>query len=479
MCSPIPWNTETPLGNTTMTYMSLRVSSSHAQLSPNHLSLRDYGDQLSSLLEPDHQHRRIASCCPSSRKVFPFTAPCWRQWSSRPSYHPLSPPQQCHHLPRTLRWPQTSSSRNRRLKNCNCPWQSACVETDHKMTRRLTSSCLSWSSSARLDWPHYRCCCCLACQPVDSNDVFCWSGLLWSACSDLFTRAPWYLLASTSFEHQCTSMDVECFSGDFIAERFRPDVRKIVLVLDTTDSPPLRFDFILQPQMRHVDVFHVDEECVLLFFRQWSISASLANPSHTSCSGCPSSWRSQCCCIQFCFCTASDDDLLFSCMRFRTLSSHERDPRAWRFPRFFVSSPVWVRENCPFWTHVPEFDNLNPLSLSLQVPDESLQFGKAVLRRIWHSLLQLVHDECYVCSVLTEVQASGHMSSVLADLFWVSPHWILVFHIVNYWSLHCVSVLELQTLNENVNVSRIVLIQYPCFSPASLKFSFSCCGTEF
>ena len=36
-------------------------------------------------------------------------------------------------------------------------------------------------------------------------------------------------------------------SDDFIAERFRSYVRKIVLALDTGDSQPVRFDFILQP----------------------------------------------------------------------------------------------------------------------------------------------------------------------------------------------------------------------------------------
>ena len=52
-------------------------------------------------------------------------------------------------------------------------------------------------------------------------------------------------------------MDVaRMLSDDFIAERLRPDVCKIVLALDTADSQPVRFDFILQPQMRHVDVFH-------------------------------------------------------------------------------------------------------------------------------------------------------------------------------------------------------------------------------
>ena len=46
------------------------------------------------------------------------------------------------------------------------------------------------------------------------------------------------------------------FSEDFIAERLRSDVCKIVLALDAADFHTVRFDFILQPQMRHVDVLH-------------------------------------------------------------------------------------------------------------------------------------------------------------------------------------------------------------------------------
>ena len=49
------------------------------------------------------------------------------------------------------------------------------------------------------------------------------------------------------------------------------------------------------------------------------------------------------------------------------------------------------------------------------------------------------------------------MRSVLADLFWVQLHWILIFHIVNYWGLHCVPILEPQTLNENINVWGVML----------------------
>ena len=65
-------------------------------------------------------------------------------------------------------------------------------------------------------------------------------------------------------------------SDDLAADRLRPNVCKIVLAIDAADLQPVRFDFILQRQMRQVDVFHfvsfsrfhVDEECVLLLLRQ-------------------------------------------------------------------------------------------------------------------------------------------------------------------------------------------------------------------
>ena len=75
---------------------------------------------------------------------------------------------------------------------------------------------------------------------------------------------------------------------------------------------------------------------------------------------------------------------------------------------------------------------------SPRVPNESLLFAEAVLSRVCLSLAQLVHSECDVCCVRTEEQAPGHMRPVLAGLVWVRPHWILVLHIVNFWSLHCV-----------------------------------------
>ena len=78
------------------------------------------------------------------------------------------------------------------------------------------------------------------------------------SCSDLLAlirqpRAPGHLL-SIHILH-----GYRMLPDDSVVERLRPDVRKIVLALDATDSQPVRFDFILQPQMRHVDVFHVSD----------------------------------------------------------------------------------------------------------------------------------------------------------------------------------------------------------------------------
>ena len=59
------------------------------------------------------------------------------------------------------------------------------------------------------------------------------------------------VLKSINVPHGCRML-----SDDFIAERLRPDVCKIVLAVDAADFQPVRCGFILQSQMRHVDVFH-------------------------------------------------------------------------------------------------------------------------------------------------------------------------------------------------------------------------------
>ena len=66
-CSPIPWNMATPSYNTTLACKFLRMSSSHGR-----------GDQLNCPLSWNLtiEHRRILSCCPSRRKVFPVVVPC-------------------------------------------------------------------------------------------------------------------------------------------------------------------------------------------------------------------------------------------------------------------------------------------------------------------------------------------------------------------------------------------------------------------
>ena len=52
-------------------------------------------------------------------------------------------------------------------------------------------------------------------------------------------------------------MDIACFLMLLLLTG--PDVRKIVFALDAADFQPVRFDFILQPHMRHVYVFHLSD----------------------------------------------------------------------------------------------------------------------------------------------------------------------------------------------------------------------------
>ena len=69
------------------------------------------------------------------------------------------------------------------------------------------------------------------------------------------------VLVSINVLHGC-----RMFSDDHVAERLRPDVRKIVFsLLNAADSPPVRLDFILQPQSFFR--FHVGVESLLLLHR--------------------------------------------------------------------------------------------------------------------------------------------------------------------------------------------------------------------
>ena len=152
------------------------------------------------------------------------------------------------------------------------------------------------------------------------------------------------------------------FCDDRIAERFRPDVRKIVFALDMADSQLVRLDFILQPQMRHA-CFMLPIPC-----RKGMLSVAFVSMVNTGFSAKPMSH------IMLWTLFASDapnaaaysasgDDLLLSFLHFQIMWYHERDSRACRFPPHFVSNPVRFRANCHFWTHVTECENLDPLSL--------------------------------------------------------------------------------------------------------------------
>ena len=141
------------------------------------------------------------------------------------------------------------------------------------------------------------------------------------------------------------SMDVACFLVILLLSAF---VRKIVLALDT-DSQPVQLDFILQPQTRHVDVFHfahsmsMENGCGFCVSDQqrlhckpkshimlWTNFASDASTAAAA------ALLLHCFCtasalLLHCFCTASGDDLL----------STSATPALDDFlVSFFVSSPT-------------------------------------------------------------------------------------------------------------------------------------------
>ena len=150
--------------------------------------------------------------------------------------------------------------------------------------------------------------------------------------------------------------------------------------------------------------------------------------------------RSQCCPLQLCLCAALCNDLLLSCVHLQGVSSQHHHACARRLSSFLATCRVQVREHCQLFNRLPIFKHLRPLSLTFQIPDKPLQLGKALLSGTRHLLAQLVHDECYVCSVLTEEQTSGNLWSVLVMLN-LTP-WLRLFlfcHIGVYTELPCSS----------------------------------------
>ena len=190
--------------------------------------------------------------------------------------------------------------------------------------------------------------------------------------------------------------------------------------------------------------------------------------------------RSECSCIQLCFCTASGDALSVSCVRFSkrcrptsatpalevflvSLSPAQSNPEKTITSELtFPNSKTWIHYLSPIKYRTSRF-NLEKLCCE----------GSDILWR--NSFTANV-----VCSVLPEEQASGHVRSVLADLFFVHLHWILAFHIVDYWGLHGVPIFSSPRLSTRTSTCReIVLVQNPCLFPtySPIQLLYTLCRT--
>ena len=103
------------------------------------------------------------------------------------------------------------------------------------------------------------------------------------------------------------------------------------------------------------------------------------------------------------------------------------------------------------------------MSVAFQIPDKPLQVGKALSSGTRHSLTQLIHNERYVCSILTEEQTSCNL--LLAELNLTQCLWLLFCCIMRCWCLHEVAVLKSEVFHKHVDMSGIVLIKNSSPSP--------------
>ena len=219
---------------------------------------------------------------------------------------------------------QTSTPRNRRVQNCDCPWQSAWVETDQEMARRLALSCLSWSTC-----PRYRCCCC--CLALS---------LLWLAHPELHVIF-WLQFSWASLY----PMGVACFLMSWLLSAFVPMSARLPSLLTRRNLKLFDLTSSCNQKCATSMCFIVKPKSHIMLWTPFALTLPILLRT-VLLLRCIWRWSS------------------VSCICFQQMSSHERDSRDWRFHHFFVSSPIWVRENCHFRARVPEFENLDPVCLS-------------------------------------------------------------------------------------------------------------------
>ena len=135
--------------------------------------------------------------------------------------------------------------------------------------------------------------------------------------------------------------------------------------------------------------------------------------------------RSQCCCIQFCLCTASGDDLRF----FLCTLSKIVFPRA-QLPRMTTSSFLCLQPslNLRKLSLLNSCSRIRKLGSIVSLPSNTKQdapMWKSCLME-GYLLAKLVHGERYVCHALAEEHAPGHVSPTILD-FLLSHRQLLEF----------------------------------------------------
>ena len=247
---------------------------------------------------------------------------------------------------------------------------------------------------------------CQVCVQFNTLPQLAWA--CGSLLADFWTWSHRHCLPSTLttiFIHVHVPQRETVLRNHCFAEWFRSQVCDVFFA----PSQSLGSDLVLHPQVRHICVLQLPhslhvENVLRGFLRQWPALVLQQSPSHVSCSeplfasDAPNAAAS-----------SSASALLFAmtlCFRvyaFRVCLPSIITPA---LDDFRVSLQPTQSESVNTVSSSASFPYSNTCPHCLSKP---FQLGKALLIGTRHLLAQLVHSECYVCSVLTEEQTSSNL----------------------------------------------------------------------
>ena len=106
--------------------------------------------------------------------------------------------------------------------------------------------------------------------------------------------------------------------------------------------------------------------------------------------------------------------------------------------RIFFKGTVSCHSDAPLAPFESEkFVTSSPILLQLNMCLHCLSRFKYLT-----SIFSLVHDKCYIWSILTEEQTSCNLRPVSDVLNFIQRLWLFFSHVIHCWCLHGVALLE-------------------------------------